>query len=86
MNYLVTILDIKNLDNSKFPDSMPKSTVKATLKRNSKLATPIIVYIQMLFSDASELSIGETIELEEKHFQITLKETPNGEIKILRIV
>ena len=86
MNYLVSILEIKNLDNSKFPDSLPKSTIKATLKRNSKLASPSIVYIQMLTQDASALTIGENIELEDNDFQITIKETPKGDIKILSIV
>lgn len=86
MNYLVSILEIKNLDNSKFPDSSPKSTVKCTLKANSKLAKAIICYVQLLTSDASELKVSEIIELEKDQFELSIKETPNGNITILRIV
>lgn len=87
MKYSVTVLEIVDLDSTKYTNTTPKSSVKATLKANNKLASSKIVYIRMETSDSNNLSVGESIQLDKDDFTLSTKDTNNGNVcNILTIV
>lgn len=87
MKFNVTILEINELGvNVKYPNSIPKCSIKATLKAINPLATSKVVWINIAKED-NTLTIGQIVTLDKEDFILTSKDTNSGNsITMLSIV